>query len=105
VRLQGRGTARTLLVDEKSVLTDQDRKYVYIAKDGKATRRDVELGRSVGRFRMVEKGLAEGDRVIVSGVQRVRPDMPIAPQLIQVTDPDAPTKDGAPPAAPGEPAR
>ncbi len=105
VRLQGRGMARTLLVDEKSVLTDQDRKYVYIAKDGKATRRDVELGRSVGRFRMVEKGLAEGDRVIVSGVQRVRPDMPIAPRLIHVTDPDAPTKDGAPPAGPGEPAR
>lgn len=106
VRLQGRGTARSLLVDEKSILSDQDRKYVYVEKDGRAKRRDVEVGRAVGRFRIVEKGLAKGDRVIARGVQRVRPDMPVAPELIVVSDPSETKAEGAPtPPAPAEPGR
>jgi multidrug efflux system membrane fusion protein len=109
VRLQGRGTARSLLVDEKAVLTDQDRKYVYVAKEGHATRRDIKLGRSVGRFRMVDEGLVEGDQVVVSGVQRLRPDMPIAARVIPVIDPDQQpppqNETGHPPSAPAEPPR
>lgn len=72
VRLLGRDEFKAVLIDDKAVMTDQDRKYVYIVdKDGMAQRRDVQLGRSANGLRIVENGLSEGDRVIVNGVQRV----------------------------------
>lgn len=72
VRLLGSGEFKAALVDDKAVLTDQDRKYVYVVDDkSQAQRRDIALGRKVGNLRIVEKGLAPGDRVIVSGVQKV----------------------------------
>jgi len=61
-----------LLVDDKAVLTDQDRKYVYVIGAGdKALRRDVTIGRELDGERIVEKGLQSGDRVVVDGVQRI----------------------------------
>ncbi|MGU7770763.1 efflux RND transporter periplasmic adaptor subunit [Burkholderia sp. MR1-5-21] len=71
-----------LLVDDKAVLTDQDRKYVYVVGAGdKALRRDVTIGRELDGERIVEKGLQAGDRVIVEGVQRVYyPGAPVKPK-------------------------
>ncbi|AOJ89706.1 hemolysin secretion protein D [Burkholderia sp. MSMB0856] len=61
-----------LLVDDKAVLTDQDRKYVYVIDAGdKAMRRDVTIDRVLDGERIVEKGLQSGDRVVVDGVQRI----------------------------------
>src|SRR5690606_19249640 len=79
VRLLGSGQFQAVLVDDRAVLTDQDRKYVYVLdKDNKAQRRDVRLGRSAEGLRIVERGLAAGDKVIVDGVQKVfMPDMPV----------------------------
>ncbi|MXV47478.1 efflux RND transporter periplasmic adaptor subunit [Xanthomonas sp. LMG 8993] len=79
VQLLGSGQFKAMLVDEKAVLTDQDRKYVYVVdKDGKAQRRDIELGRNADGLRIVRKGLAAGDRVVVDGVQKIfMPGMPV----------------------------
>lgn len=79
VRLLGSGEFRAVLIDDKAVLTDQDRKYVYVVDgEGKAQRRDVQVGRKSGDLRIVEQGLAAGDKVIVSGVQKVFfPGMPV----------------------------
>jgi multidrug efflux system membrane fusion protein len=79
VRVLGSGEFKAALVDDKAVLTDQDRKYVYVVdKEGKAQRRDVQLGRVTEGLRIVEKGLVAGDRVIVDGVQKVfMPGMPV----------------------------
>ncbi|MDT3671301.1 MAG: efflux RND transporter periplasmic adaptor subunit [Aromatoleum sp.] len=79
VRLLGSSELNAVLIDDKAVLTDQDRKYVYVVdKDGKTQRRDVQLGGSADGLRIVDKGLAEGDRVIVNGWQKVfMPGMPV----------------------------
>ena len=79
VSLLGSGRYQAMLIDDRAVLTDQDRKYVYVvANDGTAQRRDVSLGRSAEGLRVVERGLAPGDRVIVNGVQKVfMPGMPV----------------------------
>lgn len=79
VRLLGSGQFQAVLVDDKAVLTDQDRKYVYVLdKDSKSERRDVQLGRNAEGLRIVEHGLAAGDKVIVDGVQKVyMPGMPV----------------------------
>ncbi len=82
VQLVGSTTTDTLLIDDKAVLTDQDRKYVYVlGADGTAQRKDVVLGRLVDGLRIVDSGLAVGDQVVVSGVQKIFfPGMPLAPQ-------------------------
>ena len=95
VRLPGSGTFRALLVDDKAILTDQDRKYVYVlGEDSRALRRDVRIGRMVEGLRVVESGLEPKDRVLVHGVQRVFfPGMPVQPQVIAMGDPPAAAPD------------
>lgn len=84
VQLEGSGRFDALLVDDKAVLTDQDRKYVYVlGKDNTAQRKDVVLGRVIDGLRVVESGLSPGDTVIVSGLQKVfMPGMPVAPKRV-----------------------
>lgn len=72
VRLQGSGPFQAVLVDDKAVMTDQDRKYVYVVDENStAQRRDIRLGRKAEGLRIVEEGLQQGDRVIVNGIQKV----------------------------------
>jgi multidrug efflux system membrane fusion protein len=74
VRLPEGESIKVVLVDDKAVLTDQDRKYVYVlAADDTVARKDVKLGRIVDGMRVVSAGLSPGDRVIVTGVQKVFP--------------------------------
>ncbi len=89
VQLEGGAKSAALLVDDKAVLTDQDRKYVYVLGEGNtAERRDVVLGRTVDGLRVVESGLSPGDQVIVSGVQKVfMPGMPVAPKQVAMEAP------------------
>jgi multidrug efflux system membrane fusion protein len=79
VQMPGSAEFNAMLIDDKSVMTDQDRKFVYVVdKDGKAQRRDIEVGRVAEGLRIVQKGLSAGDRVIVDGMQKVfMPGMPV----------------------------
>lgn len=81
VQLEGAAARPAILIDDKAVITDQDRKFVYVVGEGNtAQRRDIVPGRIVEGLRVVESGLAAGDRVIVNGVQKVfMPGMPVAP--------------------------
>jgi RND family efflux transporter MFP subunit len=90
-----------LLIPERALATDQSVKFVYVVgADGTATRRNVELGTARGDMRIVTAGLAAGDRVIVKGLQRVRPLQKVEAELAQV-DPAATTQKPAMPALPG----
>ena len=89
VRLLGDGHFDATLVDEKALLTDQDRKYVYVVDgEGKAQRKDVKLGRTIDGLRIVKEGLNADDRVIVQGVQKVfMPGMPVQAEEIAMASP------------------
>jgi multidrug efflux system membrane fusion protein len=89
VQLEGSGVFHALLIDDKAVLTDQDRKYVYVLGPGNtAVRRDIELGGMADGLRIVSSGLEPADQVIVHGVQKVFvAGMPVAPQMIAMGDP------------------
>jgi multidrug efflux system membrane fusion protein len=79
MRVVGASTYSAALIDEKAIGTDLDRKYVLVVdENGVAQYRAVELGRSIDGLRVVRSGLDRGDRVIVNGLQRVRPGMPVA---------------------------
>ena len=71
--------ATVLLIDDKAILTDQDRKYVYaVDKDGKAQRKDVVPGRMVEGLRVIRSGLSAEDRIVVVGLQKIfYPGMPV----------------------------
>ena len=67
-----------LLVDDKAVMTDQDRKYVYVVdKDNKVQRKDIVPGRMAEGLRVIQSGLAPDDRIVVAGQQKIHPGMPV----------------------------
>jgi multidrug efflux system membrane fusion protein len=91
VQLQGSDDLKALLIDDKAVLTDQDRKFVYVVgPDHIAQRRDITLGSVVDGLRVVTTGLKPGDQVVVDGVQRVfYPGMPVKSTIVPMVPADA----------------
>jgi membrane fusion protein, multidrug efflux system len=78
---------QVILIDDKAILTDQDRKYVYVLGPGnKALRKDiVPAGMSDG-LRVVQSGLLPGDKVIVAGMQRIYfPGAPVTPTEVSMS--------------------
>ncbi len=72
-----------LLIDDKAVMTDQDRKYVYVVgKDTKIQRKDVVPGRMAEGLRVIQSGLAADDKVVVAGQQKIHPGMSVKPNEI-----------------------
>lgn len=78
----GRAKAEpALLVSERAIGTDQSKRFVIVVgPDDKAIWREVTLGGTANGQRIVSSGLEAGERVVVDGLQRVRPGMQLAPQ-------------------------
>jgi multidrug efflux system membrane fusion protein len=80
------GQARSesaVLVNERAVGTDQNKKFVMVVDgDNKTVYREVTLGASVNGLRVVTKGLKAGERIVVNGLQHVRPGALVAPQPV-----------------------
>lgn len=76
LRLQRGESEKRLLIPQQSVLEDMQGRYVFIVDDeDRVARKNVELGQRHGVMWVVESGLADGDRVIVNGIQKVRTGM------------------------------
>jgi RND family efflux transporter MFP subunit len=70
-----------LLVEERSVGTDQAQKFVFsLSPTNTVTYRAVKLGPLYEGKRVVRAGVEAGEKVVVNGMQRVRPGMPVQPQ-------------------------
>lgn len=98
VLLEGARPVEAIVVPRAAVAQDQQGFYAFVVGEGNvAQRRNLRLGRGTPETAVVEGGLEAGDRVIVEGVQRVRPGQPVnaVPAGAQ----------GAPPAAAAAPAR
>ena len=80
--------AQSALVAERAIGTDQNRKFVYVLNDKNlAEYRPIQLGTQVGNLRVVTSGLKAGERIVVDGLQRVRPGAPVAPQVVPMDGP------------------
>jgi multidrug efflux system membrane fusion protein len=92
VRLLGASQTNALLINEQAVLTDQDRRYVYIVGEkNSAERRDVKLGPHVEGLVAVTSGLKVGDRVIINGMRKIFfPGQPVNPRDVPMDQPDLP---------------
>jgi multidrug efflux system membrane fusion protein len=75
VKLAEGAERKELLIPERALGFDQSKKFVYVVgADNKVAYREVELGKQVQSQRVVLKGVQAGDRVVVDGVQRLRPN-------------------------------
>jgi membrane fusion protein, multidrug efflux system len=82
-------TEPALVVNERAIGTDQNKKYVMVVgDDNKAAYREVTLGVFVDGLRMVTNGLTAGERIVVNGLQRVRPGALVNPKLVSMTGSD-----------------
>jgi membrane fusion protein, multidrug efflux system len=84
------GQAKTkpaLMVNERAIGTDQNKRFVMVVgADNKAEYREVTLGALIDGLRVVTGGLNSGERIIVNGLQRVRPGAVVAPELVAMGD-------------------
>jgi RND family efflux transporter MFP subunit len=70
-----------LLIDERALGQDQKGRYVFVVgKDNKVERRGVEVGPAVSELRVIDKGLAADDWVIVNGLLKARDGATVSPQ-------------------------
>jgi multidrug efflux system membrane fusion protein len=90
IQLLGSGTRDALLISDRAVLTDQDRRYVYVVgSDNKSVRKDVTLGPLVDGLRVVDSGLTEGERVVVNGTRKIfSPGQPVTPHAVPMDQPE-----------------
>lgn len=73
-----------IMISPEAISTDQDRKFVYVVEpDNTVAYRQVTLGSEINGMRIVTSGLNEGDLVIVNGIMKVRPGVPVVPEILQ----------------------
>jgi RND family efflux transporter MFP subunit len=74
-----------LLVSDRAFDTDQGKKVVYVVdKDDKVVSRSVSLGALHDGLREVTDGLKPGERIIVNGLQQVRPGATVEPKVVEM---------------------
>ena len=75
----GSETQSVAVVADRAVGTDQDKKFVLVLKpDSTVEYRPIQLGRLIDGYRIVTAGLKAGERIVVNGLQRVRPGMKVS---------------------------
>jgi multidrug efflux system membrane fusion protein len=83
VQIGGGDSRPALMISDRAVGTDQSRKFVFVVGgDGKAEYREVKLGPVVDGLRVVRAGLKPGEKIVVNGLQRVRPGAPVTAQTV-----------------------
>jgi membrane fusion protein, multidrug efflux system len=81
IRIPGSERHPVLLVDEGAIGTDLAQKYLFtLTATNSVTYRPVRLGPVIGGKRVIRAGLQAGEKIVVNGLQRVRPGMRVTPQ-------------------------
>ena len=82
---------KAMLVSEKAIGTDQAQKYVLaLTPTNTVAYQSVVLGPVVNGMRVIRSGLSGGEEIVVNGIQRVRPGMPVK------AEPEVASKESAP---------
>jgi multidrug efflux system membrane fusion protein len=79
IKLVGSAQYRATLVLDRAVGTDQDKRFVLVVgPDGTVEYRPIELGRMSDGLRIVKSRLHPDERIVIDGMQRVRPGMKVS---------------------------
>jgi multidrug efflux system membrane fusion protein len=96
LRMAGGKAMRVVAVSERAIGTDQSKKFVIIVDQNNVTSyREVTLGAMVDGLRIVTSGLSAGERIVVNGLQRVRPGTLVAPEVMAMDAPGDAASDTA----------
>lgn len=80
MRLPAGPKYNALLVTEEAIGTDQGRKFVLtVNKENMTEYKPVEIGPLIGDKRVIRSGVTKDENVIINGLAKVRPGMPVAP--------------------------
>jgi multidrug efflux system membrane fusion protein len=83
IRLGSGEASNALLIDEKAIGTDQDKRFVLVVdKTNRTVYREVRIGSNQDGLRVVSSGLKAGERIVVNGLQRVRPGDLVSPHPV-----------------------
>lgn len=81
VRVPGSDILKALLVPDEAIGSDQTQKFVYVVNDQNVVDRHlVQLGPTEEGLRVIRSGLAATERVVINGIQRVRPGITVNPE-------------------------
>ncbi|HLJ92995.1 MAG TPA: efflux RND transporter periplasmic adaptor subunit [Gemmataceae bacterium] len=76
---------RATLISEQALGTDQGQKFVYVVNEkNKVEYRRVKVGALHGGLRVIIENLSATEKVVVSGLQRVRPDLEVRPKVVEM---------------------
>lgn len=83
VRMAQPRQAPVIAVSERAIGTDQDKKFVMVVgPDNRTAYREVKLGAMTGPYRIITSGLSANERIVVAGLQRVKPGDQVAPEPV-----------------------
>jgi hypothetical protein len=78
-------SVKALLVSERDLDTDQGKKILYVVNEkNEVASRPIRVGALHDGLRAIEDGLRPGERVIVTGLQQVRPGVTVEPKLVDM---------------------
>jgi len=92
VAVQGNMPQEKIVVPQAALLADQEGLYVFVVQDGKAVVKRVKTGSEVGTSIAIEQGLSSGELVVVSGLQSLRPGVPVVSSPMPAADTISPSK-------------
>jgi RND family efflux transporter MFP subunit len=85
LQLLGSGEFEALLVPDSAILSDQSRRFVWaVGTDDLPEQRVVEPGNLERGLRIVRTGLRRDDRIVINGMQRVRPGSRVTPTSARI---------------------
>lgn len=85
LRLIGSGAYEAILLPDDAIIADQSNKIAFVVRaDDTAEVRRVTLGPIIDGLRVIRSGIAADDRVVVSGIQRVRNGSKVTPETTTV---------------------
>jgi RND family efflux transporter MFP subunit len=72
-----------LMVAEEAIASDQEQKFVYVVnEEGEISYRPVQPGRLYNGLRVIEGGLTKNEKIVVKGLQRVRPGVKVVAEVV-----------------------
>ena len=83
IRLGSVDKVDVFMVPQQAIGTNQTQKFVYVIDDNNVVHyRTVTLGQQVDKSQIILSGLNAGDKVVVNGVIKIRPDVTVSPNII-----------------------
>lgn len=87
IKLVGSASYQGILIDDKAIGTDLNNKFVLVLdEDNTVQYRAIKLGEKLNGLRIIKSGLNANEKIVVNGLQRVRPGAQVNAEMVEMTD-------------------